>query len=106
MEKAMKQARVPFKRMVFVCTHQREGEAACANAGHGENRGDLLVELLREELKKRGLKGKIRIAKSGCMDVCAAGPNLMIFDEKGDYTWLSGVTRENIPALADQYLKI
>jgi hypothetical protein len=55
MEKAMKQARVPFKRMVFVCTHQREGEAACANAGHGENRGDLLVELLREELKKRGV---------------------------------------------------
>lgn len=102
----MKQARVPFKRMIFVCTHRREGEAACSNDDRGENRGEMLVELLREELKKRGLKGKIRVAKSGCMDVCAAGPNIMVFDENGEAAWYSGVTREDIPALADRYLKL
>ena len=100
----MKQSRVPFKRMLFVCANERRGESACGNAERGENCGMKLVEALRAEVKKRGLKGKIRVAKSGCMDLCAAGPNVMVFDENGDYTWISGVTQADVPKLADKYL--
>lgn len=84
----------------------RDGETACSNAERGANAGIHLVELLREELKKRGLKGKIRIAKSGCMDLCAKGPNIMIFDAQGEYTCYSEVTTQDLAAIADQYLKI
>lgn len=99
----MKQAPVPYRSMIFVCTHARDGEAACANADRGEHGGQHLVEILREELKKRGLKGKIRVAKSACMDVCAAGPNIMIFDAKGEYRWCSRVKREDLPELIEKY---
>ncbi len=95
----MKESKVPYKKMIFVCTHTREGESACSNPERGKNCGMELVELLREEVKKRGLKGKIRVAKSGCMDLCAQGPNIMVFDGKGSYEWHSHVTQEDIPEL-------
>ena len=57
----MKNQPIPFKRIIFVCTHSRENETACANLNRGDNSGLHLVEKLREEVKKRGLKSKIRI---------------------------------------------
>ncbi len=99
----MKRSAIPFKKILFVCAHQREGETSCGNAERGENRGENLVELLREEMKKRGLKGQIRVAKSGCMDVCAAGPNIMVFTETGEQAWYRGVTAQDVPALVEKY---
>ncbi|OGR84548.1 MAG: hypothetical protein A2901_08490 [Elusimicrobia bacterium RIFCSPLOWO2_01_FULL_54_10] len=96
---------MPFKRMMFVCTNVREGgEAACGNAERGEACGFKLVEKLREEVKKRGLKGKIRVAKSGCMDLCALGPNIMVFDESGSYTIFNRVAAEDVPGLAERFV--
>ncbi len=102
----MIERKVPYQKTAFVCTNLRDGEAACGNSNRGENSGFKLVELLRDEVKKRGLKGKIRIAKSGCMDLCGAGPNIMIFDEKGDYTLLSKVTKEDIPQIVQKYISV
>ncbi len=103
---SMKKSSVPYKRMLFVCTNVRENETACGNAERGENTGLKLCEKLRDELKKRGLKGKIRVAKSGCMDFCEAGPNIMIFDGKGEYSWHSGVPQENLPEITEKYLTL
>lgn len=99
----MKQARVPYKKIIFVCTNLREGETACSNPERGQDAGNELVRRLRDELKKRGLKGKIRVARSGCMDLCAAGPNMMVFDEKGEYSWYSGVGCEDLPKIVEKY---
>ncbi len=100
----MKESRIPFKKMIFVCTNTRVGgEAACANTERGENSGLKLLETLKEELKLKGLKGKIRVARSGCMDICGRGPNIMVFDEKGEYTLYSQVTHSDIPALIKKY---
>ena len=33
--------------------------------------------LAASEVKKRGLKGKVRALKSDCMDLCEKGPNVM-----------------------------
>ncbi len=99
----MKCSKIPFKKMMFVCTHLREGGAACGNADRNDNRGENLVELLRGELKRLGFKGKIRVAKSGCMDVCAAGPNIMVFNESGEPSWHSGVTKEDLPSIIEKY---
>ncbi len=101
----MNEKRVPYKRMMFVCTNARDGESACGNADRGENCGGNLVEHLREEVKKRGLKGKIRVAKSGCMDLCAQGPVIMVFDEKGQYTTHTQVNLSDVPALTDTHIE-
>ena len=100
----MDEHRVPYEKMIFVCTNVREGEEACGNADRGESCGPKLVELLREEVKSRGLKKKIRVAKSGCMDVCALGPAAMVFDGKGSYTLLSKVTKEDVPAITEKFI--
>ena len=59
--------------------------------------------LAASEVKKRGLKGKVRALKSGCMDFCEKGPSVMGFPEG---TLHSGVTSADVPALIEKYLII
>ena len=85
---------VPFKKTVFVCTNARaDGRASCGNPGRG---GLELCETLKNEVKAAGLKGKVRVARSGCLDLCEKGPNAFIYP---DGEWLSGLTPEVAPAI-------
>ena len=89
---------VPYKHILFVCTNEREpGRPACGQRG-----SEAICEKLKEEVKKQGLKGKVRVARSGCMDLCEQGPNVMVFPENA---WYSGVTLDDVPALVEKYLK-
>ncbi len=60
-----------------------------------------ILKTLKDEVKKRGLKGKIRALRSGCMDLCEKGPNLMVFP---DGVHLSGVALTDIPQIVEKYL--
>ena len=95
----MKTQTTPYKRALFVCTNIREtnDRPSCGLRGGSE-----ICEALKEEVKKRGLKGKMRAMKSGCMDFCEAGPNVMAFPEG---QWHTHVTVQDVPALVDAYLK-
>src|SRR5689334_19418511 len=99
----MKSQPVPYRRTIFVCTNQREeGRPACGLRG-----SEAICERLKEEVKKRGLKGKVRVAKSGCMDLCEIGPNVMMFPspkEGSEGILHSEVRAEDVPALIDKYL--
>lgn len=93
----MEKRAVPYRRTVFVCTNTRAGgKIACANPDRG---GEALCAALKEAVKKAGLKGKVRVARSGCLDLCAQGSNLFVYPE-GD--WYSGVASEDIPALIEK----
>jgi predicted metal-binding protein len=74
---------LPFETMVFVCTHQRApGErVACANAGRD---GLAILENLRKMVQEKGLTGKVRICKAGCMDRCEEGPNALVVRSNGE----------------------
>lgn len=89
----MESRSVPYQKTVFVCTNVREGRAACANPGKG---GDAVCHALKEAVKAAGLKSKIRVARSGCLDRCAEGPNLFVYPQ-GE--WLSGVCEADVPEL-------
>lgn len=89
----MEKKAVPFAKTVFVCTNVRDGKVACANPGRG---GDGLCASLKDEIKRLGLKDKVRVARSGCLDRCAQGPNLFVYPE-GE--WYSGVAQEDIPEI-------
>ena len=94
----MKTQGVPYKRAIFVCTNIREDDRpSCGHRGALE-----ICERLKDEVKKRGLKGKVRAMKSGCMDFCEAGPNVMVFPEA---VWHSHVSADDVPALIETYLK-
>lgn len=87
---------VPFPRMVFVCTNERtEGtRPSCGPRGGVE-----LRQRLKELVKQHGLKGRLRICASGCMDVCEQGPNLMVFP---DQRWICGASPEDAEEIFEE----
>lgn len=88
----MKQASLPFKRIVFVCVNKRDnGEACCSDRS-----SQLILDKLKERVKELGLAGKIRVSKSGCQDVCARGPSVMVFP---DNVWFHEVSPNDIDEL-------
>ena len=94
----MEQKPLPFQKIVFVCVNNRDnGEPACAARG-----SKAIQEKLKQISKDRGLKGKVRVSQSGCMDLCAQGPNVMVFP---DNVWYRNVTEADVERIADEHLK-
>ena len=90
----MDEEAVPFQKTVFVCTNVREGgRAACGNPGRG---GVELCESLKNAVKRLGLKGKVRVARTGCLDLCEKGPNVFVYP---DGQWCSAVSEQDVPEL-------
>ncbi|MBI4527811.1 MAG: (2Fe-2S) ferredoxin domain-containing protein [Deltaproteobacteria bacterium] len=89
----------PYIRQIFMCINNRHGESpSCGYSGSEE-----IVEELKKVAKDMNLKGKVRVAKSGCLDLCAFGPNLMIWP---DGIWYMKVTKADIPEIIETYLKL
>jgi (2Fe-2S) ferredoxin len=92
----MKSEKVPFQQTLFVCTHSRaDGRVSCGNPGRG---GVQLCEALKKGAKERGLKGRVRVAKSGCLDLCEKGPNVFVYPEG---KWLSGLSAADAEKILD-----
>ena len=95
----MIERRQPYARQIFMCVNNRHGESAsCGYSGSEE-----IVEEIRKVARERNLKGKLRVAESGCLDFCAFGPNLMIWPEGIRYT---KVTKDDVPKIIDTYLNL
>ncbi len=85
----MQQERVPYQKRLFVCINNRQpGEACCSQRG-----SEAIAEALKARIKALGLARAVRVSKSGCQDVCARGPNVMVFP---DYRWYHGVTADDV----------
>ncbi len=85
----MEQGRVPYRKILFVCVNEREsGELCCSQR---ESRA--IADALKTRVKALGLSREVRVSKSGCQDVCAKGPNVMVFP---DYVWYHGVTLDDV----------
>ena len=89
----------PYKRQIYVCINNRNGESPSCGYSGGED----IAEDLKKIAKDMNLKGKLRVARSGCMDLCAFGPNMMIWPEG---LWYMKVTNEDIPQIVQTYMKL
>lgn len=89
----MTQAReVPFVCHVFVCTNDRAGKRkSCADGQSAQ-----LREMLKEEVEKRGWRGRVRISQSGCLGLCADGPNVILYPQA---VWFSEVGAGDVPRI-------
>ncbi|MBC7891102.1 MAG: (2Fe-2S) ferredoxin domain-containing protein [Sphingobacteriaceae bacterium] len=66
-----------YQKHVFICTNQKEApKKSC-----GEVHGTELVTAFKEALKERGLHTTMRAQKTGCLDMCAFGPSLVVYPE-------------------------
>lgn len=87
---------IPFRKTVFICTNKRAGgRTACAGEGR---EGEAICESLKHAIKEAGLKKEVRVARSGCLDLCEKGPNLFVYPEG---RWLSGVSLHDVPGIVE-----
>ena len=85
----MEQGRIPYQKIVFVCVNKREpNEICCSRRG-----SEAIAAALKGRIKELGLSRSVRVSRSGCQDLCAKGPNVMVFP---DDVWYHGVTQEDV----------
>lgn len=91
----MEEAKVPYQKIVFVCVNKREpGEVCCS-----QRESDGIAASIKERIKAAGLARQVRVSRSGCQDVCAKGPNVMVFP---DYVWYRGVTPADVDRIVEE----
>ncbi len=73
---------------VFVCT---DGPW-CGHDGDT----DAIVNRLKRGVSEAGLKGHVRINRSGCLNQCGHGPMVVIYPEG---RWYAGVQADDVPEL-------
>src|SRR5262245_29471625 len=89
----------PYEKHVFICTNRRPDghpKGCCATKGAEEVRS-----LFKEELHKRGLKGRIRANAAGCLDMCNLGVTVVVYPEG---VWYSRVTKEDVLPIIEEHL--
>jgi (2Fe-2S) ferredoxin len=93
----MEMSRPKFDKYVFVCTNERPGgeRVSCGLSFCGKE----LATKLKDEVKKAGTAGRIRVSKSGCLDVCEEGANALIYP---DDLWLKRIEIDDIPAILEK----
>jgi (2Fe-2S) ferredoxin len=87
----------PYKRQIFVCTNNANGEKASC----GDNKGEEVFRQLREIAKSRKLHPTIRVAQAKCLGQCAKGVNIMVYPEN---IWHNEVRLDDVAEIADKYI--
>lgn len=88
-----------FERHIFVCTNQRapgHPRGCCDPAGEAGLQG-----ILKRKLAERGLKGKVRANKAGCLDQCEHGPNMVVYPEG---VWYGRVNAADLDEIIESHI--
>ena len=85
----MEQGRVPYQKILFVCINKRQPNETCCS----QKESEAIAEALKARVKALGLARHVRVSKSGCQDLCAKGPNVMVFP---DHVCYHGVTQDDV----------
>jgi (2Fe-2S) ferredoxin len=83
-----------FERHVFVCT---SGDQCATVDGEGLRVHSRLKSLVAQA----GLKGRVRVNHSGCLDQCGFGPMVVIYP---DNVWYWGVEPEDVDEIVQAHL--
>lgn len=86
-----------FKKHVFICTNDKEAPKKFC----GSERGMALVDAFKESIKVKGLSLDIRAQKTGCLDVCAFGPSMVVYPEG---VWYGNVQLADVEEIVESHL--
>ena len=77
-----------YAKHIFVCTYG----PWCSQDGNT----DAIVNRLKQGISEAGLRGRVRINRSGCLNQCGHGPMVVIYPEG---RWYAGVQADDVPEL-------
>jgi (2Fe-2S) ferredoxin len=67
--------RPPYEILILVCTNLRtDGRESC-----GARDSSFLYQELKRRVKEAKLTPRVRVSQSGCLDLCAFGPNVIVY---------------------------
>lgn len=87
-----------FGKYILVCENEKTEGACCAHRN-----GVKLRETLKEMVKARGLNRKIRVSRTGCLDVCSEGANVLLMP---DNIWFKRVEEKDLHAILDKAVSL
>jgi (2Fe-2S) ferredoxin len=87
-----------YKRHIFFCLNQREGEAACEQQG-----AKAAFDHCKARIKSAQAAGPggVRVNKAGCLDRCAGGPVAVVYPEAVWYTYMD---QADVDEIIDSHL--
>jgi (2Fe-2S) ferredoxin len=88
-----------YDKHIFICTNERtEGhpKGCCKEKG-----SELVRDLMKQEIKTRGLASSVRVNTSGCLDACEFGISIVVYP---DAIWYGGVKQEDIQEIIDSHI--
>jgi (2Fe-2S) ferredoxin len=85
---------VIWQRHVFVCT---SGDWCPARDGDGLG----VHAQLKRAVAEAGLKDRVRVNHSGCLDQCGHGPMVVVYPEA---VWYAGVRPEDVAEIVREHL--
>ena len=88
-----------YRKHVFICENMRDDTDERGSCG--QKGGSHFREILKNEIKRRGLKRKIRINKAGCLDTCKQGISMVIYPQG---IWYGKVAIDDIPEIIEKSL--
>lgn len=87
------------EKHIFICVNRRPPEdpkGCCADKDSID-----FAKKFKEEVKARGLKGRVRVNTTSCLGPCGYGPNMVIYPED---VWYCGLKMHDINEIIDQHL--
>ena len=88
-----------FERHVFVCINER---TAGDPRGHCVARGaEGVLARLKGGVHDRGLKGRVRVNKAGCLDQCDKCCSMVVYPEG---VWYGRVTVDDVDEIIESHL--
>ncbi len=89
-----------YEKHVFVCENKRDPKydvLGCCGAKGGAE----IATRLKKMTLDAGLKGKVRVTRTGCLGECAKGVVIVIYPAE---TWLTNVTLNDVERIFQEYI--
>ena len=89
----------PFAHHLFVCGNQR---AADHPRGSCDPTADeSLHKAFKKALAERGMKGRVRANRAGCLDQCEHGPTVVVYPSA---VWYGFVTVDDVAEIVESHI--
>jgi len=85
-----------FEKYIFVCENERQTGACCAPEGQ------YIRALLKAMIQSKGFSKRIRVSRTGCLDVCSQGPNILVVP---DYVWYHHVQLDDVQPIVNTVIQ-
>jgi (2Fe-2S) ferredoxin len=85
---------------IFLCVNERPAESpkgSCLRNG-----ADAVRDRFQEAIRDRGLRDRVRVVRTSCLDNCSQGPVLAVYP---DDVWYRGVQAADVDAILERHLE-